>query len=177
VPEGFDETKVPSDADVVVAISAADRGGEAEPEGEGADVDREPFGRFRRRVERFRGMVEEQELSESLDDEDELKLQLMLLREENARLSAARHKPADPGTLIDHVRMLGTRSEASEILDETWSILSECLALREALDQACVEIQAAISSVRERLGKLGTHVDALTEDASGPDAKRTPLSA
>ena len=177
MPEGFDETSIPSDTDVVVPISAPDKGGKVEQCEADANMSPEPQRRFRRRLERFRGIVEEQGIPESLDDEDELRLQVMLLREENARLSAARHKPPDPGTLIDHVRMLGARSEASEVLDETWSILSECLALREGLDQACVEIQAAISSVRDRLGKLAAQIDALDEDASSPDAKRTSLTA
>jgi len=54
--------------------------------------------------------------------------------------------------------------------------VSECLALRAGLDQACVEVQAAISAVRERLGKLGVQIDSITNDVSSSDAKPTSLS-
>jgi hypothetical protein len=172
VLDASDQTSATTDADVVVTIPTPDIARSQRI----AEGYREPLAHFRGRHERFRGMVEDDEFSKSVDDEDELKLQVMLLREENARLSAALYKPADPGTLIDHVRMLSARSEASDVLDETWSILGECLALREGLDRACVEIQAAISSVRERLGKLGAQIDAITDDAQA-EARRASLSA
>ena len=89
----------------------------------------------------------------------------MLLQEENARLKAARHKPADP-ELIEEVRMLAD-SAVAELLDETWSILGECLALREGLNLACIEIQAAMTSVRERLSMLGVKIESI-----GPDQAR-----
>jgi hypothetical protein len=173
VLEASDQMSAARDADVVVAITPDDAAAAESAEA----AEKEAVGRFRRRFERFRGTAEEPDFSEPLDDEEELRLQLMLLREENARLTAARNKPADPGTLIDQIRLLNSRSEASDVLDETWSILGDCLALREGLDQACVEIQAAVSNVRERLGKLAAQIDAIGDDASRADAKRTSLSA
>ena len=90
----------------------------------------------------------------------------MLLREENARLKAGRHKPVDPGSMIERVRTLAKHDGEHERLDESWSVLAECLALREGLDQACIEIQAAISSVRERLGALGVSVERIGADGA-----------
>jgi hypothetical protein len=177
VPKSFAQRSSSTDTEVVVAIGVADAAVDLPQSEAVAQLDREPLSRFKRRFERFRGLVEEQDFAESLDEEDDLRLQVMLLREENARLKAARHKPADTGTLIDHVRRLGDPDEADEVLDETWIVLSECLALREGLDQACVEIQAAMSAVRERLGKLAMQTDAVTNGTSSSDAINTSLSA
>jgi hypothetical protein len=119
----------------------------------------EPASRFRRRLERFKGLAETHELPGSLDDESELRLQLMLLREENARLKASRHQPPSPGTAIDRVRMLATPATEAEQADDAWSVLADCLVIRESLDQACVEIQRAISSVRDRLDGITDRID------------------
>ncbi|HTP22274.1 MAG TPA: hypothetical protein VMJ65_21880 [Solirubrobacteraceae bacterium] len=102
----------------------------------------------------------------------------MLLQEENARLKAARHKPADPGSLIEEMRLLVDSSAVAELLDETWSVLGECLALREGLDRACIEIQAAMTSVRERLSMLGVKIESIGPDRPRmQDQDETSLSA
>jgi hypothetical protein len=41
-------------------------------------------------------------------------------------------------------------------------MLSECLVIREGLEQACIEIQAAIGDVRARLGSLAIRLDDVT---------------
>ena len=154
------------DKEVVVEITTA--GGAIDSERPVGRVESEPFARFRRRLERFRGVAEEEEFTGSLDDEDDLRLQVMLLREENAWLKAARHKPADAGSMIDRMRLLAQPDERAQLLDESWSVLGDCLALREGLDQACVEIQAAIKSVRERLSTLTMRIETIGETI-GPD--------
>jgi hypothetical protein len=179
-------TSLSTDSEVVVDIA-----GSAAIEAEPATVLRgdEPRTRFRRRFERSRGRAEEHHFADSIDDEEDLRLQVMLLREENARLKAGRHKPVDSGSMIERMRTLAEHDGHQERLDDAWSVLAECLALREGLDQACIEIQAAISSVRERLGALGVNVEriaaegsALTPDLSpdlalDQDEDRTQLSA
>jgi hypothetical protein len=135
-------------------------------------ADGEPFGRFRRRFDRFKGVGDPQALRGSPDDEVELKLQLMLLREENARLKAARYQPADTGTVIDRVRLLGSLTDG-ELLDDAWSLLADCLVIREGLDEACVEIQNAIVSVRERLEALAVRIEgAIPADSAAGDGTR-----
>ncbi len=157
------------DSHLVVEIAKAGPAGSEQPRPQTvARLDTEPFQGFKRRLERARGLVEEQQFSNSVDQEDNLRLQVMLLQEENARLKAARHKPADPGTLIEEVRTLAASSPVNELLDETWSLLAECLALREGLDRACIEIQAAMTSVRERLSTLGVKIE-----IGAPDEVRT----
>jgi len=151
-------------AATTAAPTAATTGPErAEPQTV-ARLETEPFQGFKRRLERARGLIEEQEFTATVEQEDDLRLKVMLLQEENARLKAARHKPADPGTLIEEMRMLVDSSAVADLLDETWSILGECLALREGLDRACIEIQAAMTSVRERLSTLGVKIESI-----GPD--------
>ncbi len=143
-----------------------------------ARLETEPFQGFKRRLERARGLIEEQEFTAAVEQEDDLRLKVMLLQEENARLKAARHKPADPGTLIEEMRMLVDSSAVAELLDETWSILGECLALREGLDRACIEIQAAMTSVRERLSTLGVKIESIgPEQAHTQDQDEASLSA
>ena len=135
----------------------------AEPDPDG----REPFGRFRRRFERIKGVPEPDGEPIALGGEAELKLQLMLLREENARLKSARHQPASAGTVIDRARLLTTSSDDGDGLDDAWTVLSECLAIREGLDQVCAEIQSAIDGIRERLATLTL---ALERDAGGHES-------
>ena len=171
----------PSADPEVVVVEITTAGNAVDPDQSQLAADRsggEPR-RFRRRFERFKGSAENDGLTGSFDDEDDLRLQLMLLREENARLKAARHKPPDTGSMIDRVRMLAEPSGNDELLDESWSLLVECQALREGLDQACVEIQAAIGSVRARLAALGLEIEPLMPDDRAEDRRddRSSLSA
>jgi hypothetical protein len=148
-----------------IAARPPDAGGTLEPD------EREPFGRFRRRFERIKGLPTPHEEPLALGGEAELKLQLMLLREENARLKSARHQPASPGSVIDRVRVLAASGAEGDALDDAWGVLSECLAIREGLDQVCAEIQHAIDRVRERLAALTlSGEDEPAEIESGADA-------
>jgi hypothetical protein len=123
-----------------------------------AELVHEPVGRFRR----VRGNVQSAPGDNAAQDEIALKLQVMLLSEENARLKAERHRPSDIGTLIDQMRELGDQEGPGEVLDEAWTMLSECLVIRQGLEQACAEIQVAIAGVRERLGSLTIRLDDVT---------------
>jgi hypothetical protein len=108
-------------------------------------------GRLRRRFERFRGDADAiREAGSSGQDVDQ-ELTVMLLREENARLKAERHRPTDVGVMVDRLRVVATDEGEGNAHDDVWGLLSECLAIREGLDHACDEIHAAISSVQERL--------------------------
>ena len=81
----------------------------------------QPFDRFRRRLERFRGLGDAEIAPGSLDDESELRLQVMLLREENARLKAARHEPAGAGSAIDRIRLLNSEASGAATADDAWA--------------------------------------------------------
>jgi hypothetical protein len=124
---------------------------------------REPFGRLRR----SRGDAHSAPGEIAPEDEIALQLQVMLLSEENARLKAERHRPSDVGTLIDQMRELGDQEGPGEVLDEAWTMLSECLVIRQGLEQAWAEVERAISSVRERLGTLTLRLDEITPADGG----------
>jgi hypothetical protein len=165
-----------NDKNVVASIAAGLVPSTAEHPPTVTRLETEPFRGFKRRMERARGLIEEQELGRSVHQEDDLRVQVMLLQEENARLKAVRHKPADPGTVVEEMRALASSGATSEVLDEAWSVLGECLALREGLDRACIEIQAAMSSVRERLSMLGVTIESIP-DHTGRQRDQASLSA
>jgi hypothetical protein len=173
-----DQTNSSTDADVVIEIGAPST--PTAPEQEEPPVtplEADPFRGFKRRMERARGLFEEHDLSPANAHEDDLRLQVMLLQEENARLKAARHKPADPGSLIEEVRTLRESSQANEVLDEAWNVLGECLALREGLDRACIEVQAAMAAVRERLSTLGVSIENIAGENGTKRGDQESLSA
>lgn len=120
---------------------------------------RDRIARFRHRIEQLRGDADAFGANDDSGEESDLKLELMLLREENARLKAQRHRPSDVDTLIDQMREFGAEQGESELADEAWTVLSECLVIREGLEQTCVEIQAAIGAVHERLRQLAVGLD------------------
>ena len=137
-----------------------------------AKLAREPIGRFRR----ARADARPAPGDNAAEDQIALQLQVMLLSEENARLKAERHRPSDIGTLIDQMRELGDQEGPGEVLDEAWTMLSECLVIRQGLEQACAEIQVAISGVRERLGSLTIRLDDVTL-ADGGHTDVVPLQS
>jgi hypothetical protein len=138
-------------AETVQAPTGPDRASSAE-------LTREPSRRFWR----TRGDAQPAPGDDAAQEEIALQLQVMLLSEENARLKSERRRPSDLGTLIDQMRELGDQEGPGEVLDEAWTMLSECLVIRQGLEQACAEIQVAISGVRERLGSLTIRLDDVT---------------
>ena len=88
----------------------------------------------------------------------ELEMELALLREENARLKVERHRAPDSGRIIERMRHLGEasgdepRSENGSQASATAEAIVECLAIRDALVEACHEVQQAMQGIRERLG-------------------------
>jgi hypothetical protein len=165
VPTASALTSAPNDPEVVAEILASASRNAYETTT--ARRNPQPFGRFRRNSVRASG--EAQRHDEELDEEADLQLQVMLLREENARLKAGRHRPSDVGTMIDELRLVASEEEG-DLLDDAWSLLSECLVIREGLAQACVEIENAVGSVRQRLATLVVRIEGLARDDSSVPA-------
>jgi hypothetical protein len=94
----------------------------------------------------------------------ELEMELALLREENARLKVERHRPPDPGRIIERMRDLRQESHAVQAEDEVTRAVVECLALRAGLLEACQEIQQAMQGMQSRLGTLSVAVEARGAD-------------
>jgi hypothetical protein len=176
-PKSPNDGNSSGDADGVTRIAANGGPGAAEQPQTVTRLETEPFRGFKRGMHRARGLIEDQDFGSSVDPEDDLRVQVMLLQEENARLKAARHKPADPGTVIEEMRTLANSGAMNELLDEAWSVLAECLALREGLDRACIEIQAAMTSVRERLSTLGVRIESIPDQSGTGHGDQASLSA
>ncbi|MFL5864068.1 MAG: hypothetical protein ACJ780_25405 [Solirubrobacteraceae bacterium] len=81
----------------------------------------------------------------------ELKLETMLLREENLRLKAEQHRPLDLGGLIEGLRVMAEVDVCPETTDDGWTTLSDCLVLREGLRQAALELEATIKAIKGNL--------------------------
>src|ERR1700727_78120 len=143
-------------AETVQAPTGPDRASSAE-------LTREPSRRFWR----TRGDAHPAPGDDAAQEEIALQLQVMLLSEENARLKSERRRPSDLGTLIAQMRELPDQEGPGEVLDEAWTMLSECLVIRQGLEQACAEIQVAISGVRERLGSLTIRLDEVAPASAG----------
>jgi hypothetical protein len=106
--------------------------------------------RLRRAIDRLRQDGDTPRAQAPGDEVAELKLELLLMREDNARLKANRHRPPDLGTLIDYLRSIGDPAASLGTLDDVWSVLCDCLAIREALTQAYRENEAAIRAIEQR---------------------------
>jgi hypothetical protein len=66
--------------------------------------------RLRHRLGQFLGDVDVGRGAAASEAETDLRLQVMLLREETARLTAARHRPANVGSLTDQLRLVSEPS-------------------------------------------------------------------
>jgi hypothetical protein len=143
----------------------------------------DPRGYFRRRFVR-NGNGNGHAATDSLEDVESLKLEVMLLREEIARLRTERHRPADIGTLINQLRHLAAENGEAEMEDEVWSLLAEVMVIREGLERACIELESAVGAVHHRLRGLSVELDGdglqwngHEPDAHGPLPSRVTLDS
>ena len=83
--------------------------------------------------------------------------ELVLLREENARLKAAQHQRADIGRLLERARSLpAARADLDGVSDETAQLLVDGLVIRESLLEICQEIERAMVAFEAKLDALAT---------------------
>jgi hypothetical protein len=129
------------------------------PRTQGSRRERPRTERRLRGFERLRSASDASAEGASHNKDEDLELTLLLLREENARLKAERHRPPDVGGMIEQLRRLAADQGEEGTPDDAWSLLTECLLIREELDQACIEIKAAIEAVHTRLRRLRITLD------------------
>jgi hypothetical protein len=112
----------------------------------------------------------------------ELEMELTLLREENARLKVERHRAPDTGRVLERMRHLGDAIDGEahngngngngngdgSRARETAEVIVECIAIRDALIQACHDVQQAMEGIRDRLGGLATDAMAPAGESSAP---------
>ena len=85
-----------------------------------------------------------------------LQAELVLLREENARLKAAGHQEPDLGALLDRARSLPAGGAgADDRADEAAQLLVEGMVMRESLLGLCQEIGRSMAALEARLAALG----------------------
>jgi hypothetical protein len=82
-----------------------------------------------------------------------LHAEVLLLREENARLKSVQHQAVDVGRLLDRARWLqGTDHAAGN--DENAQLLVDGLVMRESLLEICREIERSMVAFEARLDAL-----------------------
>ena len=83
---------------------------------------------------------------------DEALAELVLLREENARLTAAAHEPPNLGRVVARLRSLaGERKGHDEDGDDVAQMLVNGVVLRESLLEVCRELERSIAAIRASL--------------------------
>jgi hypothetical protein len=96
------------------------------------------------------------------DSRAALEAEVVLLREENARLKAARHQTHNVGTLLERTRSLRTEQlDRGNLADETAQMLVEGLVIRESLIEICAEIERSMVVFGARLEALASAADQL----------------
>jgi hypothetical protein len=99
---------------------------------------------------------------------EQLEREVMLLREENARLKVAREHARDR-PVNERVRAAFQASQREDDPDgdgdEPWEVLTECMLLRDGLVDACRELERGARELRARL-------ETLLPGAEGTDADR-----
>ena len=91
-----------------------------------------------------------------------LEAEVVLLREENARLKAARHQQHNVGEMLERARSLRSEElDRGNLADETAQMLVEGLVIRESLIEICHEIERAMVVFEARLDALASAADQL----------------
>jgi hypothetical protein len=122
---------------------------DAEPRTEADDTIGEPRRRFRRRSDPGDAAAGDREGLAALHAE------LVLLREENARLKSAQHQRGDIGRLIGRARALSSAEiDRDSMSDDTEQLLVEGLLIRESLLEICQEIERSMVAFEAKLNAL-----------------------
>jgi hypothetical protein len=104
----------------------------------------------------------ERSASDAPDPRAALEAEVVLLREENARLKAARHQQNTVGDLLERARALRAEEiDCGNLADETGQMLVEGLVIRESLIEICDEIERAMVVFEARLDALASAADQL----------------
>ena len=101
-----------------------------------------------------------------------LEAEVVLLREENARLKAARHQQHNVGDLLERARSLRAEElDRGNLADETAQMLVEGLVIRESLIEICHEIERAMVVFEARLDALASAADQLVPLQGRPERR------
>ncbi len=124
----------------------------------------EPRRRFRRRTDRDEATAADAESFAGL------RAELLLLREENARLKAAQHQRADVSRLIGRARSLAAAEpDRDSVSDDVEQLLVEGLLIRESLLEICQEVERSMVAFEGKLNALIAVNDADPDIEQGDD--------
>jgi acetyl-CoA acetyltransferase len=113
--------------------------------------------RPRRRFRRDAGALDDDGRVAAGEPLDSVYAELVLLREENARLKAAQHRRADVSRLLDRARSLpAATADSGGASDDTAQLLFDGLVIRESLLEICREIERAMVAFEAKLDALAT---------------------
>ena len=104
------------------------------------------------------------------DSRAALEAEIVLLREENARLKAARRQPQNVGNMLERTR--SPRPEElghGNLADETSQMLVDGLVIRESLIEICHELERSMVMFQARLDALASAADQLVPLRGRPD--------
>lgn len=86
---------------------------------------------------------------------ERIEAELVLLREENARLRMERAQRPDAGPMIDRLKSLSAAQPPDEDQrDQAWHLIGEALVMREVLIDVCKEIGKTTITLQTRLNDL-----------------------
>jgi hypothetical protein len=98
--------------------------------------------------------------------------ELVLLREENARLRLERAQRPDAGSMIERLKTLSAdQSPSHDHRDEAWHLVSEALVMRDVLIDVCKEIGQTTITLQTRLSALALDLPDRIGDL-GPQPQR-----
>jgi hypothetical protein len=124
-----------------------------------------PRRRFRRREQ-----MRPTDGPEGLEPLQSVLAEVVLLREENARLKAAQHQPASLGRVLGRARSLpAPHADAEEIADDAAQMLVEGMVLRESLLEVCNELERVMGAVKAKLNAVAP--------GAAPPTPRPPADA
>jgi hypothetical protein len=125
------------------------------------DMTHIPIATRRRRFLRV-GQPNAVELSAAGESLSSLRAELVILREENARLKAGKHQPLGVGELLERTRSLTkTAVHGDNLVDETAQMLAESLVIRESLLEICREFERLMVALAGKLSALESPTAAL----------------
>jgi hypothetical protein len=113
--------------------------------------------RPRRRFRRGRALLLD---APGVDHAAALEAELVLLREENARLRGAQHQRADVARLLARARSpLSAEAIRASLSDDAAQMLVDGLVIRESLLEICAEIERSMVAFEARLTALASAAD------------------
>jgi hypothetical protein len=125
----------------------------------------QPFRRFRSSVSRS---------GTEADYLSTIQAELVLLREENARLRFERAQRPDADSMIERLTALSAAQPPSaDHRDEAWHLVGEALVMREVLIDICTEIGQTVITLQTRLGNLGIDLPQRVAAPAAPERHPT----